>query len=701
MLSRSAAAWAALAVVVFAGVRPASAAVAPPPVTAADRALAEYFRAQTAALAARCLADVHTGDDWQAQRERRRRELFEMLGLWPLPERSDLRAVVTGRLEQDEFTVEKLHFQSLPGLYVTANLYLPKGRTAPAPAVLYVCGHAPVKRDGVSFGNKVAYQHHGQWLARHGYVCLVLDTLQLGELEGLHHGTYREGLWWWNARGYTPAGVEVWNCLRALDYLGTRPEVDPRRLGMTGRSGGGAYTWFTAALDERVRVAAPVAGITDLQNHVVDGCVEGHCDCMYFVNTHRWDFPLVAALIAPRPLLLLNTDADPLFPLDGVLRLHAKVRRLYELCGASTNLGLVIGPGPHLDTQDLQVPVLRWFNRHLRGEDPLIRDAAEKRFEPEPLRVFTAPPAGALNARVHEVFVPRAAPVPPPDTRAAWETWREDRTRSLRGQCFAGWPEEPEPLAPAEVARAEAGGGRVQVLEFTSQAQVRLPLLVFTATTGPKPQRLRLTVLDEEEWSALASDLAREYPALADRFAPAGTPESAAAPAPQARWRRELAAAPGTVWVALAPRGVGPTAWSGDARKQVHLRRRFMLLGQTLDAMRVWDVVRAAAVLHTVPDRAGLPLTLEGRQGMSGVALYAGLFVPGLEALELTALPVSHEQGPDFLNVLRVLDVPQAVALAAARARVRLRATDPAVAEFARETGRRLGWPADRITVEP
>ena len=92
-------------------------------------------------------------------------------------------------------------------------------------------------------------------------------------------------------RGYTPAGVEAWNCIRALDYLETRPEVDPKRLGVTGRSGGGAYSWWIAAIDERIKAAVPVAGITDLQNHVVDGCVEGHCDCMYMVNTYRWDYP--------------------------------------------------------------------------------------------------------------------------------------------------------------------------------------------------------------------------------------------------------------------------------------------------------------------------------------------------------------------------------------------------------------------------
>jgi dienelactone hydrolase len=267
-----------------------------------------------------------------------------------------------------------------------------------------VCGHAQVKTNGVSCGNKTAYQHHGIWFARNGYACLIIDTVQLGEIEGLHHGTYREGMWWWNSRGYTPAGVEAWNGIRALDYLESRSEVDRTRLGMTGRSGGGSYTWTVAALDERVRAAAPVAGITDLHNQVVDGCVEGHCDCMFFVNTYRWDFPQVAALVAPRPLLIVNTDDDSIFPLDGVVRLHAQVRDLYAAQGKPANLGLVIGPGGHNDTQDLQVPVMRWFNYHLKGEDPLIEDAAIKCFSPQELRVLDKLPTDQINTRIHEVW---------------------------------------------------------------------------------------------------------------------------------------------------------------------------------------------------------------------------------------------------------------------------------------------------------
>src|SRR5262249_27433598 len=148
-----------------------------------------------------------------------------------------LNPVVTGTVDGGEFVVEKLQFQSRPGLYVTANFYRPKVFDKPLPTILYVCGHSNAKVDGVSYGNKVNYQHHPAWFARHGYCCLILDTLQLGEIEGFHHGTRRFGWWWWVSRGYTPAGVEAWNCIRALDFLESRPEVDKKRIGVTGRSG--------------------------------------------------------------------------------------------------------------------------------------------------------------------------------------------------------------------------------------------------------------------------------------------------------------------------------------------------------------------------------------------------------------------------------------------------------------------------------
>jgi hypothetical protein len=133
-----------------------------------DEWVASYFAAETARLENECLRDIATIDQWNAKKGEYRRQLFDMLGLDPLPARTQLHVTTTGKLEHDEFTVEKVHFQSLPHLYVTGNLYLPKSLDKPAPAILYVCGHGAVKKDGVSYGNKVHYQHHGAWYARHG-----------------------------------------------------------------------------------------------------------------------------------------------------------------------------------------------------------------------------------------------------------------------------------------------------------------------------------------------------------------------------------------------------------------------------------------------------------------------------------------------------------------------------------------------------
>src|SRR5581483_10916814 len=159
----------------------------------------------------------------------------------------------------------------------------------------------------------------------------IVDTLQLGELPGVHHGTYREGHWWWHSRGYTPAGVECWNGVRGLDYLVSRPDVDPDRLAVTGISGGGAATFWVAAADDRVKVAVPVSGMSDLESYVKNKVVNGHCDCMFLYNTHQWDWTTIAALVAPRPLLFANSDNDPIFPMDGNRRIMEKLRRLYKM----------------------------------------------------------------------------------------------------------------------------------------------------------------------------------------------------------------------------------------------------------------------------------------------------------------------------------------------------------------------------------
>ena len=648
--------------------------------------LEAYFRAETKKLADACLADIRSKEDWEKKRPELRRQFLEMMGLWPLPPRTDLKATVTGKVETEHFTVEKLHFQSSPGLYVTANLYLPKQAKFPAPTILYVCGHANVKVDGVSYGSKVHYQYHPAWFAEHGYVALVLDTLQLSEIPGIHHGTHNLGMWWWHTLGYTPAGIECWNAMRALDYLATRKEVDMKRIGVTGRSGGGATSWWIAAADDRPSCIVPVAGIADMQAHICEGLVPrlrkgiipGHCDCMYFTNTYRWDFPLVAALCAPRPLLLGNSDADDIFPLPSYRRLADKVRKVYDLYGASEKFALLETKGPHKDTPELRKGINEWMNRWLKQDRSEATEPDRPRLAPKQLKVLNRTPDDAGNATVHEFFL-KPAHVELPESAAVTKEWWAGKNKEwmqvLRDKVFRGWPEPAPPLNIQPAAEVRYEGLRLRAFDFVSEENVELRVWLLTHEKTEKPSLVVLNALDEDGWRDWSQQLG---PAFQESLMLAKEPK-----VDQKQFDANRRVLEKFKWgfAFVAPRGVGPTRWAEvGTPADNHIKRRFVLLGRTLDGQRVWDVRRALAVLRGLPDLQGVPLWLQGKKEMAGIALYAALFEPDVKRLDLWHPPASHRQGPIFLNVRRTLDMPQALALAFSRP-IRLYVKDDAEAK--------------------
>jgi hypothetical protein len=585
-------------------------------------------------------------------------------------------------------------------LYVTGNLYLPKKIDKPLPTILYVCGHSRVLVGDVPMGAKAGYQHHGAWYARNGYACLTIDTLQLGEIEGIHHGTYRYGMWWWLSRGYTPAGVEAWNCVRALDYLETRPEVDKTRFGVTGRSGGGAYSWWIAALDERIACAVPTAGITDLQNHVVDGCVEGHCDCMYMVNTYRWDYPQVAALVAPRPLLIANTDTDGIFPLDGVHRTFDQVRRIYRLYdatqkGTSSKVALAIAAGPHKDTQELQTNEFRWFNHFLKGDDGSIDSRAPKYFEPQQLKVFGALPEDQINTKIHETFVAKAATPKVPADNAAWQEMQTPLRMSLLFKGLGGWPQGTEPLNLQKSVSQDKDGVHFAAYDFNYAKGNRGRIYVLHRAGLEKLDIKVLNVLDEQSWPEFLATVRPGFEAeLKDLTLPA---------ADSAGWdsmKKMFASFPWAMCY-FAPRGIGPTAFDPSEKKQVQNRRRFYLLGQTLEEMQAYDAFQAVLAVHRINDLADCPLWVQSHRRMAGVCLNNAIFhlVGAVDRLDLYDLPKTYRDGPCLLNVERLLDMPQAVALAAERSKIVIYQDDNAGWEYPQAVAKQLGWDAKQIQI--
>jgi dienelactone hydrolase len=241
-----------------------------------------------------------------------------------MPERCDLSAREFGEFRGDGFRARKVAYRILPDCWATAAIFYPDPLTdTPLPAVLYACGHS---NSGI-----LGYQNHGALWARRGYICLVFDTIEQHDSPGDHHGTIQHGRFDWISMGYSAAGGELWNTIRALDLLAGLPEVDAARIGATGNSGGGGHSLFVGMADDRVRAVASACGVTVPFQTLRDRHLMDHCDCLYFPNPFRRDTSEFAALMAPRPLLYCFAAQDLLFSRDEYRGLLERTRRVYRL----------------------------------------------------------------------------------------------------------------------------------------------------------------------------------------------------------------------------------------------------------------------------------------------------------------------------------------------------------------------------------
>jgi dienelactone hydrolase len=494
------------------------------------------------------------------------------------------------------------------------------------------------------------------WFASNGYVCLIVDTLQLGEVAGKHHGTYNLNRWWWQARGYTPAGVECWNGVRAIDYLVSRPDVDAERIGVTGISGGGAATIWIAAADDRVKVAVPVSGMSDLESYVSNKIINGHCDCMLMINTYGWEWTTIAALIAPRPMLFANSDKDSIFPMDGNRRIIERLRQVYKMYDKPDLVDEYVSQGGHDYRPDLRVAVFKWINKHLKNETSEVKDADFKPLPGKELRVFPEDsdiPKDALNGKIDESFVAMAKVSLP--EQGKFDEWKKGLMKQLREKCFHGWPERvPQALMPNKISDKNLGfshhtePGIVVRVQY-EEGDVKKPISFLVLGAGEKPT---------------------EMP----------------------KWAEDLFE--GECFM-CSPRGHGFTAWM-PKNPPNYVERAHVLIGKTVDEMRVWDVIASFREHHTAAPNKFWQAVGRGQAGI--IAAYAALLEPDFVAVEIYDPPSSHRDGPIFLNVLRVLDIPEALGLLAPR-NLTIHSNDKAFERTA-EIYRRAGA-ADRFKLIP
>ncbi|HOC00388.1 MAG TPA: acetylxylan esterase [Verrucomicrobiota bacterium] len=285
----------------------------------------------------------------------------------PFPEKTPLNPRVTGVVERDAYRIEKVIFESRPGFLVTANLYLPKGRRSPLPAVVGACGHSDNGKASA------AYQSFSQGLARMGYVVLIYDPIGQGErlqypdaqlksrigagvAEHLHAGNQQFLV------GEFFGAWRAWDGIRALDYLLTRPEVDPRHLGVTGNSGGGTLTTWLCGLESRWTMAAPGCFVTTFRRNLENELPADTEQCPPRALALGLDHEDFIAAMAPKPVILLTKERD-YFDIRGSEAAYARLKRLYGLLGAEDRIALFTGPTAHGYSQENREAMYRWFNR--------------------------------------------------------------------------------------------------------------------------------------------------------------------------------------------------------------------------------------------------------------------------------------------------------------------------------------------------
>ena len=427
----------------------ASAAEPPPPLPPLNRfprMVQEYFVAQVRAAEAKGLAAkqaLQTKADAEAYVQSVRAKIRTCFG--PEPERTPLNPRVTGVVERDAYRIEKVIFDSRPGFPVTANLYLPTGRSQRVPGVVGTCGHST---NGKA---EKAYQSFAQGLARMGYACLIYDPLGQGErlqyvkedlsprfgagvtehlIAGNQQFLVGEFLGMWRA----------WDGIRALDYLLTRPEVDPQQIGVTGNSGGGTMTTWLCGVEQRWSMAAPSCFVTTFRRNMENELPADTEQCPPQALALGLDHDDFLAALAPKPIIILGKERD-YFDARGVEEAHARLRRLYELLGVPDQIGVFIGPTTHGYTQENREAMYRWFNQVTKvseatAEPPLT-------LEEDQTAVVYAERPGRRTRRTHRVSVhPREIPGTGGGTR-----------RSVRRGLDAGGDGRFETAAPYRDAR--------------------------------------------------------------------------------------------------------------------------------------------------------------------------------------------------------------------------------------------------------
>lgn len=540
-----------------------------------------------------------------ARQAKIRADLLESLGGLPTSA-SPLNPRVTGVVQGAGFTVEKIIFESRPSHYVTANLYLPDGLTAPTAAVLFLCGHhIPAKQ-------QPEYQGVCQALVAAGLVVLALDPVGQGERLSYYDPATQRTTVPAGTRDHDTAGAQcrflgdsiaryfLHDAMRGIDYLMTRAEVDPRRIGVTGNSGGGTQTSLVMMVDPRIAAAAPGTFVMTRDSYQRTGQPQDAEQIWPGFTRGGYDHEDILLAMAPKPVCVLAVTAD-FFPIEGTRRTVDRARRVWSLFDHADRLELVEDQATHAYTPVLAAGAARFFARHLLGReaDPGVFSAT-----PFPMEKLQCTASGQVRAEFSDaqfVFDANHARWQAAERSRAALPAAERKKRALdwlRAEVFRD--RETVDLNPRVIERGRTAGGCIADIAFW----------------WPQPHLANLGMLFR---ARAASAAAPVTVAVWD--------DGTAALSRHAVWLQRECAVGRAVWVVNLS-GVGPLqpdAINGGGMREFYgtwhkLADDLDWIGDSLVALRTYEVIRALDALSEWPELVTTDLRIHGhgRMGIHG-----------------------------------------------------------------------------------
>ena len=569
------------------------------------------------------LGELHTLADWQRRQETIKKTLHDIVG--PFPERTPLNVRVTGTLERAQFTVEKILYESQPGYYVTAALFIPRNIEGSAPGILFCSGHT-----SNGFRSET-YQTMILNLVRKGFVVLAFDPTGQGERSvyfsdtkepypgGPTHQHSYPGVQQF-ILGQSPARSMIWDGIRGIDYLVSRPEVDPDRIGVAGRSGGGTQSAYIAAFDDRVLAAAPEAYIAGF-SRLLDSRGPQDAEQNFFHGIRAGiDHGDLLAVRAPRPALIISTTRD-FFSIQGARETYDEVKHIYSAYQAPDAISMVEDDAEHASTVKNREAMYAFFMRVFETsgspaeEDIPLFTEAELQVTPQG-EVALLPGARSIFSLIQD------------DAEAALKALlisrrtNPDHFDHVREQAIlrSGYQKPDTLRSPIFAGRYHQEGYYIEKYIIEGEGQYPIPYLVFTPDKpGPHPV---LFYLDPE-----------------------GKPSDPASLDPLKSWVREgyLVVTPDLPGMGE----LGPGALRGDSYIDgISLNVWFgaLLIGRSLTAIQAGDLNQVIQAIKQRADIDALQITGIASHAQAPVLLHAAIAEPSFHRVILIAPLVSNER---------------------------------------------------------